>query len=313
MPFASSVTLRQLRALAAVEETGSVTGAAKRLRLTQPAITLQVRALQDLVGLPVMQRTGERTVLTEVGRDLVAVHHRISSALSDCASGIDAIKGLSAGSVSIGAVSTAKYFVPFAIAAFSRNFPKIRIRLSIGNRGEILSALREYELDVAITGRPPEDMSLTRVLIGDHPHVIIAAPDHPLARRRGTDLQALQDETFLVREPDSGTHILMRQTFADHGFEPKVGMEIDSNETIKQAVMAGLGVAFISGHTVATEIADGRLVALDIVGLPVVRQWFVVYRSDREHLPPALALANFLSSESSRLLPKIHQEASGKG
>jgi LysR family transcriptional regulator for metE and metH len=303
--FAETVTLRQLRALAAVEATGSVTAAARRLRLTQPAVTLQIRNLQDLVGLPLLQRTTERMTLTDVGHDMVSLHHRIAAALNAAADGIDAVKGLTGGRASVGAVSTAKYFVPFAIAGFSHEFPKIQIRLSIGNRAHILGALRDYTLDVAITGRPPEDLDLEKLLIGDHPHLIIAPPDHALARHRKLRLAALKDETFIVREPDSGTRLLMRRAFADRGFEPKTGMEIESNETIKQAVMAGLGVAFISGHTVATELAEGRLIALDIVGLPVVRQWYVVYRRDRELLPPALALAHFLSRESKRFLPRV--------
>jgi LysR family transcriptional regulator, low CO2-responsive transcriptional regulator len=304
MVFEDRVTLRQLRALAAVAEAGTVTGAGQKLNLTQPAVTLQLRALQGMIGLPVIERVNERTALTEVGRELLALHHRLTAAVADCAASIDAIKGLSGGTISIGAVSTAKYFVPFGIAAFSRKYPEIVIRLSIGNRAQILTSLRNYGLDVAVTGRPPEDMDLERVLIGDHPHVIIAPHEHAFARRRKIPLDQLGNETFLVREPDSGTRILMSQTFALRGFQPKIGMEIDSNETIKQAVMAGLGVAFISGHTVATELAEGRLVELDVVGLPIVRQWYVVYRRDRELLPPALALARFLAGESNRFLPK---------
>jgi len=303
--FVNSASLRQLRALAAIEAAGSVSGAARHLGLTQPAITLQIRTLQGLVGLPLLQRAAAGMALTDVGRELVALHHRIAAAVSDSAAAIDAIKGLTGGGVSIGAVSTAKYFVPFAIAGFSRAHPKIQIKLTIGNRNEMLQALRDYALDIAITGRPPEDMDLERLLIGDHPHLIVAPHGHPLARRRRMALEALKDETFLVREPDSGTRLLMHKSFADRGFEPNIGMEIDSNETIKQAVMAGLGVAFISGHTVATELSDGRLVALDIVGLPVVRQWYVVYRRERALLPPALALANFLSHESRRFLPRV--------
>jgi molybdate transport repressor ModE-like protein len=303
--FANSASLRQLRALAAIEAAGSVSGAARHLGLTQPAITLQIRGLQGLVGLPLLQRAAAGMTLTDVGRELVALHHRIAAAVKDSAAAIDAIKGLTGGGVSIGAVSTAKYFVPFAIAGFSRAHPKIQIKLTIGNRNEMLQALRDYALDIAITGRPPEDMDLERLLIGDHPHLIIAPRGHPLARRRRMTLETLKDETFLVREPDSGTRLLMHRSFADRGFEPNIGMEIDSNETIKQAVMAGLGVAFISGHTVATELSDGRLVALDIIGLPVVRQWYVVYRRERALLPPALALANFLSRESRRFLPRV--------
>ncbi len=299
------VTLRQLRALAAVSSTGSVTGAARRVGLTQPAVTLQLRALQDLVGLPLIRRAKSGIALTDAGRELVALRHRIDAALGDSGAVIDALKGLSGGAVAVGAVSTAKYFVPFAIAGFSKRFPKILINLSIGNRKEVLGAFRDYALDVAITGRPPEDMDLERRLIGDHPHMVVAPPDHPLARRRKLALSDLRGENFLVREPDSGTRLLMQRAFSELRFEARIGMEIDSNETIKQAVMAGLGVAFISGHTVASELADGRLIALDIQGMPIVRQWYVVWRKDRPLLPAAMALSEYFSTSSSRFLPRV--------
>jgi LysR family transcriptional regulator, low CO2-responsive transcriptional regulator len=294
-----------LRALSAIHLTGSVTGAAKQLGLTQPAVTLQLRALQNIVGLPLIRRANDCTALTDAGRELVALHQRISAAIGDSAAMIDAIKGLAGGVVAVGAVSTAKYFVPFAIAGFSKRFPKIGINLSIGNRKEILAALRDYTLDLAITGRPPEDMDLERRLIGDHPHMVIAPPDHPLGRRRKLALSDLAEETFLVREPDSGTRLLIQRAFSEHRFEPRIGMEIDSNETIKQAVMAGLGVTFVSGHTVATELSDGRLIALDIQGMPIVRQWYVVWRKERPLLPPAMALSEYFSSSFSRFLPKV--------
>jgi DNA-binding transcriptional LysR family regulator len=310
--FTKQLTIRQLRALAAVQAAGSITAAAHQLHLTQPAVTLQLRNLQALAGLPLIQRTGDGIRLTDAGREVRLLSDRIEAALLDCEQSLDMIAGRSSGRVSIGAVSTAKYFVPFAIAAFSKRFPKIDVTLQIGNREDIRDALRGYDLDIAVMGQPPADIEVEMRLLGKHPHIIVAAAGHPLARKRKLAAGDLADETFITREPGSGTRMLMEQFFQRTGLKARIGMEMDSNETIKQAVMAGLGVAFISGHTVATEIADGRLVALNIVGLPVVRQWFVVYRSDREHLPPALALANFLSSESSRLLPKVHQEASGK-
>ena len=240
---------------------------------------------------------------TEAGRALLALDERIAVAASDCGKLLDAIRGATGGRVAIGAVSTAKYFVPAAMGAFARRFPDIELKLVIGNRAEIIQGLGDFSLDGAITGRPPEDMDLERRLIGEHPHVIIAPPDHALSGRKRLALTSLTREPFLVREIGSGTRLLMQRLFEDKGFLPKVRMEIDSNETIKQAVMAGLGVAFISGHTVATEIDQGRLIALEIVGLPVVRNWYVVYPRDRHILPPALALLDFLSNEAAQFLP----------
>ena len=300
------LTIRQLRALAALSANGSVTAAANKLNLTQPAVTLQLRNLQDLAGLPLLQRTNDGMLLTRAGQEVLELHERIEAAISACATSLDMIAGRTGGRVSIGAVSTAKYFVPFAIAAFSKLHPKIDISLSIGNRQEIRQALRGYELDFAIMGRSPPDVEVETHLIGDHPHIIVAPRGHWLAQDFGLAAVDLTHETFLMREQGSGTRMLMEQLFEATELQPTIGMEMSSNETIKQAVIAGLGIAFISAHTVATELEDGRLVALDVAGLPVVRQWFVVRRQDKVLLPPAQAMLDFLRAEGARFLPGAH-------
>ncbi len=297
------LTIRQLRALAALADGGSVTAAARKLNLTQPAVTLQLRNLQDLAGLPLIQRTNDGMLLTGAGQEVLALSQRIEAVIAACTTSLDMIAGRTGGRVSIGAVSTAKYFVPFAIAAFSKLYPKIDISLVIGNRQEIRQALRGYDLDFAIMGRPPPDVEVETHLIGDHPHIIIAPSGHRLARDFGLAAVDLSHETFLTREQGSGTRTLMEQLFETTELQPKIGMEMSSNETIKQAVIAGLGIAFISAHTVATELADGRLVILDVAGLPVVRQWFVLKRKDKVLLPPAQAMLDYLSTEGARFLP----------
>jgi len=308
MDALAHVTLRQLRALAATLESGSLTIAARDLGVTQPAITLQLHNLQDLVGLPLTQRTLDGLVATDAGRALLDLDARVKLALDDCIQTLKAIKGISAGRVAIGAVSTAKYFVPSAIGAFARLHPNVELKLTIGNRTQIIEGLRNFALDVAITGRPPDDIELEKRLIGNHPNIIVAPPDHPLARRKRLTLTDLASDSFLVREAGSGTRLLMQKLMDAAGFRPKIGMEIDSNETIKHAVMAGLGVAFISAHAVDLEIRQGRLAALDVVGLPLIRQWFVVRRVDKHLLPPAQALLEFLSREAARFLPSAIKE-----
>ncbi|MET0220538.1 MAG: LysR family transcriptional regulator [Tardiphaga sp.] len=300
------VSIRQLRALAALQAGGSITAAAGRLHLTQPAVTLQLRNLQALAGLPLIQRTGDGMVLTDAGREVLALSERIEAALAACATSLDMMAGKTAGRISIGAVSTAKYFVPFAISGFSKLYPEIEVRLTIGNRQEIGAALRGYDLDFAIMGRPPVDIEMDVQLIGDHPHVIIAPTAHPLARKSRLALSDLANQTFLTREPGSGTRGLMEQLFESAGVRPTIGMEMSSNETIKQAVIAGLGIAFISAHTVATELDERRLVMLDVVGLPVIRQWFVVSRRDKVLLPPAQAMRQFLGAQGAQFLPRLH-------
>jgi LysR family transcriptional regulator, low CO2-responsive transcriptional regulator len=302
--FTKQLTIRQLRALAAVQAAGSITSAAHQLHLTQPAVTLQLRNLQALAGLPLIQRTGDGIRLTDAGREVRLLSDRIEAALLDCEQSLDMIAGRSSGRVSIGAVSTAKYFVPFAIAAFSKRFPKIDVTLQIGNREDIRDALRGYDLDIAVMGQPPADIEVEMRLLGKHPHIIVAAAGHPLARKRKLAAGDLADETFITREPGSGTRMLMEQFFQRTGLKARIGMEMDSNETIKQAVIAGLGIAFISRHTVSNELQSRRLIALKVVGLPVMREWHAIRRADKILLPPARAMLDFLGEEGSRYLPK---------
>src|SRR5438309_8515039 len=153
--FLRELTIRQLRALAAVQKNRSVTSAAKQLHLTQPAVTLQLRNLQALAGLPLIQRTSDGMLLTDAGREVLSLSERIEAAIADCETSLEMMAGKTAGRISIGAVSTAKYFVPFMISGFSKRHPNIDVALSIGNRQEIGTALRGYDLDFAIMGRPP--------------------------------------------------------------------------------------------------------------------------------------------------------------
>jgi LysR family transcriptional regulator, low CO2-responsive transcriptional regulator len=289
-----------------VHQHRSVTAAAKQLHLTQPAVTLQIRNLQALAGLPLIQRTSDGMLLTDAGREVLALTQRIEATIASTEMALNMMAGKTAGRITIGAVSTAKYFVPFAIAGFSKLYPNVEIALSIGNRQEIGTALRGYDLDIAIMGRPPVDIAMNTHLIGDHPHVIIAPTAHRLARKPRLKLADLARETFLMREPGSGTRGLMEQMFESAGIVPKVGMAMSSNETIKQAVIAGLGIAFISAHTVATELDERRLVTLDVEGLPVIRQWFVLARKDKALLPPAQAMLDFLSAKGAQFLPRTH-------
>jgi LysR family transcriptional regulator for metE and metH len=299
------ITLRQLRTFTEVIRCGSFAAASQALHLTPPAVTVQMRQLEQRAGLPLFERTGMGLTATEAGLEVMQATQRIEQALTECADALSGLRGLQGGHVSIGVVSTAKYFAPQALGAFARAYPSVEVRLDVGNRAAIIAALDANMLDLALTGRPPEDLAVEKAVIGAHPHLIIARPDHPYARQKRLAPSALGTETFLVREPGSGTRNLMERFFAEAAVAPRIGMEMGSNETIKQAVMAGLGIAFLSAHTVAVELADKRLVALDVVGLPVVRQWFIVQLARRRLLPAAAALRQFLVEEGHKFLPEL--------
>jgi LysR family transcriptional regulator, low CO2-responsive transcriptional regulator len=283
--FPRRTSLRQLRALGAVAGTGGVTAAAAQLSLTPPAVAQQLKLLEDaLGGVPLLERTPAGMRPTEAGQEALAALGRIEAALADCAAAIEALRGMEGGRVAVGVTSTAKYFAPFALAAFQRAHPGVEMRLSVGNRQQVVAALEGFELDVAVMGYPPDHFPVERAVLGPHPHLIIAPPGHPLARRRAIPLGTLAGETFLLREPGSGTRDLMRRLFGAEIDGPR--MEIGSNETIKQAVMAGMGIALLSAHTIAAELRDGRLAVLDVAGLPAAQaMWDHLARHGAAFLP----------------------------
>ncbi len=297
--------MRQLRALGALTRAKTVAAAAQMLSVSPPAVTQQLHLLEDaLGGIPLIERSPDGARPTEAGREVLMALARIESALSDCAAAIQTLRGMDGGKVAVGVISTAKYFAPFALAAFNRGHPKVELKVLVGNRSDTIAALETFELDMAVMGYPPEHFPVERAVIGDHPHVIIAPPDHPLAKRRKIPLDEVVREPFLLREPGSGTRTLLMSVFAGNGLDAGPRIEIGSNETIKQAVMAGMGVALLSAHTIAAEVADRRLVPLDVVGLPIVRQWFVVRRGERRLLPAAQALWDHLRYSGAGFLPK---------
>jgi LysR family transcriptional regulator, low CO2-responsive transcriptional regulator len=305
--------LRQLRGLAAVHRTGSVTRAAAELGLTPPAVSMQVRQLEEAVGMPLAQRTPTGFVLTEAGLEVVATTQRIEAAIRDCGEALEVLHRKEGGKVVVGGVSTAKYFLPRAVADFARGAPGVSVRLRIGNRDDIVDALRNFEIDLAVTGRPPQDFPIRRASVGAHPYLVIGPPEHPLAGGGAVPLAALHGETFLMREEGSGTRTLTERLFGEANLIPASTIEMGSNESIKQAVMAGLGIAVISSHTVAVELASKRLVMLPVEGLPVIREWFVTRRREKRLLPAAQAFWDYLAANGHSFLPEVQLEDRGRG
>ena len=303
--FPRRTSLRQLRALGAVTSAKTLSAAAQLLSVSPPAVSQQLQLLEDaLGGVPLYERTTTGMRPTEAGREVLTALERVEAALTDCASAIDALRGIGGGRVSVGVISTAQYFAPFALAAFQRTHPMVELRIMVGNRADMIAGLETFNLDVALMGYPPEHFPLERAIVGDHPHVVIAAPDHWLVRRRRIPLAEIARETFLVREPGSGSRALLLGLLSAANLPSGPRTEIGGNETIKHAVMAGMGVAMVSAHIIAAEVAAGRLAILDVEGLPIVRQWFAVRRSERRLLPAAQALWEHLRRSGSRFLPK---------
>ena len=301
-----NLTLRQLAAIRTIARTGRINESASLLGLTAPAVTLQLRQVEAELGTILFQRTRDGMQPTEAGKVVIAAADDVHDRLSALTEEVNALVAGRRGRVRLGAVSTAKYFAPAMIAAFRQQHPGIDVRLLVGNRAETVERLRHRELDLVIMGRPPRDIPVDMTAMGDHPFVIVAAPDHPLAQARNIPRARIAQETFLLREAGSGTRRSLELYFVD--FPEKYdnpGVEMGSNESIKQAVMAGLGIALLSAHTVAAEVGQGWLAVLDADGMPVMRQWYCVAPANRPLPASARALRDFLTTQAPAMLPQV--------
>ncbi len=299
------LTLKHLRAIARIAELRTVMAAADRLNLSSSAVSITLKQVEDGLGIKLFERTEKGFRPTQAGQKVVLAEAQISAILSELIEETEAMRGGVRGRVTLGVVSTAKYFAPFMLRAFERLHPGVDINLKVGNREEILTRLSDFTLDMALIGRPPQDIDVQQEEIGNHPHVVIASPDHPLARKRKVAASSLSDQVFLVREHGSGTRMLAERILSEIGAVPKLGMEISSNETIKQAVMAGLGISMLSYHTVAHEIEEGRLSMLQVEGTPVIRKWHIVRHQKKYLLPSVQSLWAFICKEGESFLPQM--------
>ena len=302
-------TLRQLQVFQAAAAQLSFSKAAATLHLTQPGVSMHIKALESNAGLPLFERVGKRLYVTQAGQELLVRAREIIRALKDAEEALDGLKGLRRGRINLAVVSTAKYFAPRLLANFRRRFPAIEIRLAVNNRHSVIEQLVANEVDLAIMGRSPQTLDTIAEPFAENPHVIIAAPDHPLAARRRIAEKVVAKETFIVREPGSGTRSAMQSFFQERRLSFAVGMEMASNETIKQAVMAGMGISFISRHTIDLELQTGRLVALDVRGLPVVRHWHIAHLTEKRLSPTAEAFKEFVLTEGRELLRSAARRA----
>lgn len=305
MPKAEAVTFKQLRALSAVAACGSITQAAEELGLTPPAVHTQLRQLELNFNCKLLHRgVSGGGKLTLQGEAVILSTQQIEASLAACVSHVSALNRGMEGLVMMGVVSTGKYFAPALVARLQHAYPKIEVLMRVGNRDMVVNDLMNGGVDMAIMGRPPRAPAVTSMTLGPHPHTLIAPPDHPLARPGPIPSEALMEQTFLAREEGSGTRILMVRYLDRLGQgRPYKMVEIGSNETIKQAVIAGLGVALISRHTVTEELHAGRLVELDAEGLPILRQWFLMHRADTPLAGANARVWQFISDQKGTYLP----------
>lgn len=302
-------TLRQIRIFECVARHLSYSRAAESLYLTQPAVSMQVRQLEESLGLALFEQLGKKIYLTPAGEEFLGYCRNILQQISNAEAMVEDLKGMS-GKLGIDVASTAGYFTPQLLAEFCKRHPKARISLNVTNRETLLQRLANNEMDMAIMGRPPEGLDLDAEPFMENRLVIIAPVHHPLAGEKKIPMARLAEETFLVREQGSGTRIAMERYFADNNIRLTTGTEMNTNEAIKQAVQAGMGLGILSLHTVQLEFALNRLTVLDVENFPILRNWYVIHRHGKRLSVIAQAFKEFLLKNANTALADTSNESS---
>lgn len=295
-------TLKQLTSFEAVARLRNFTRAAEELNLSQPAVSMQVKQLEIQVQAQLLEQRGRTLEPTDIGL-LVLEHARIILDEIDALSAaVDTMKGLKIGKLRLSTVTTVTYFMPTLLRTFCQRHPDVDVIFNVANRQDQLRQIQDNETDIAIMGRPPDDMALTSLPFLKNPLVIVAPREHPLAKKKNIAIERMADEVFLMREEGSGTRGAMERFFKEKKVTITASIEVSGAEALKQGVQAGLGLALLSRDSVELELKLGRLVELDLKGLPIQRDWYLVHRSKKRLNAPATAFKSFIEDEAPGLL-----------
>lgn len=296
------LTLRQLQCFSAVARNLSYTRAAEELHLTQPAVSMQIRQLEQQAGLALTEQFGKQVYLTEAGEEVHRYAKSILHQVDEMDDVLDKLKGFAGGRLRIAAISSANYFAPKLLGTFHQRFPDVSVSMDVTNQTSVVKQVIENEVDMAIMGQPPDQANLEAVAFMDNPLIIVAPPDHRLASRKRIVLKELEKEVFLIREPGSGTRGAMQRFFREQKLKLTTGMEMGSLSSIKQGVQAGLGLGLLPRGAVEVELMLGHLVELKIKGLPIRRHWYVVLQKGKRLSVAAEEFRLLLTDEAVDLL-----------
>ncbi|MDQ0043594.1 LysR family transcriptional regulator [Variovorax boronicumulans] len=298
-------TLRQLKVFEAVARLLSFSRAAEELHLTQPAVSTQVAKLEEHAGNVLFEQFGKKIFLTPAGAELLQISRAIIQQFEAAENAMMQFKGVSGGKLNVGVISAGDYFFPRLLVEFASRHRGVTLNFTVHNREGLLTHIAENLTDLAIMVRPPTDLDTSNQAFAPHPYVIVAPPTHPLVGVPGIPLKRLMREPFVVRERASDTWHSMEDGFGRELEHINITMEIRSTETIKQAVIAGMGVSFVSAHTISQELKAGSLCVLDVEGFPLMLNWYVVHRRTKRLPPVAQAFKDFLLSDGASLISQI--------
>ncbi len=296
------LTLRNLRIFEAAASAGSFSRAAEALGMTQSAVSQQIRILEEEVRTKLFDTQGRPIQLTDAGRELLQHARLILAQVSIATDSLASMEGEFRGQLHIGVVSPSNYFIPALMAVFRQKYPAIRMKVTMGNRRTLLTMLAEHRLDLVIGGYPPEESEVEVHSFARHPHCLVASPDNPLTALREINWRDLGNEPFIMREAGSTTRKFLEHLLQVQGLQVNANLELEGNETVKQAVMVGLGITFLSAHVFQLELQTGKLAVLDVIDMPKWLDWCLITR--REASVPAVrqAFCDFVIADGAKFV-----------
>ena len=297
-----NLTLRQIRIFLSAAKLQSFSKAAEELHITGSAVSLQIKEMEGDIGVSLFTRSNRKISLTTAGEHFLGYATQLAEILDQARLAMDNLRATPMGILKIGLVSTTRYFLPVVLVQFKKNYPNVQIKVDVKNRQQLIELLRDGEIDIAIMGKPPKHLSVNAEPFASHPHAFIASPTHALAGKPDLPSKVLNQVDIISRELGSGTRYIMEKYLTEQGLTLRTGMEMSGNETIKQAVMADLGISFVSLHTIGNEISNKQLVILDIQDTPVIRTWFVVSPNNRSTTQAAEAFRQFMLEKAEAIL-----------
>lgn len=297
-----NLTLRQVRIFLSAAKHLNFSHASEELHITGSAVSLQIKEMESDIGVSLFNRESKKIALTVAGEHFLTYAHRLMRTLNDATVAMQNLRDTEVGILKIGLVSTTRYFLPSLLLHFKAVYPNVQIKVIVKNREMLIALLNDGLVDIAIMGKPPAYIDAEAIPFASHPHAFVASPNNQLAGKSNLPAEMLYEVDVISREEGSGTRYIMEKYFSEQKISLNIGMEISGNETVKQAVMADLGVSFVSLHTVGNELANKQLVALDIQETPVFRTWHIVTPSHQSNARATTAFRTFVLEKAEGIL-----------
>lgn len=300
-----NLTLRQIRIFLSASKFLSFSKAAADLNVTGSAVSLQIKEMEGDIGVSLFNRENNKITLSSAGEHFLLYANRVISTLNEARTVMENLRGTEIGILKIGLASTTRYFLPEMLVQFKKEYPNVQIKVVVKNRKELIELLRDGEIDIAIMGKPPKHINANAEAFASHPHVFIASPLHNLAGKSNLAPDTLNQVDLICREQGSGTRYIMEKYITEQGLNLKMSMEMSGNETIKQAVMADLGIALVSLHTIGNEINNNQIVILDVINTPIIRTWYIVTPNNRDATQATDAFRQFIINKGEGILNSV--------